>query len=108
MHSLAKPVQAYFDANRRFDLDTMLATFCENATVIDEKHTYRTHAAIRAWIKDATISAQALATPMRASPPGGHRQTVTADVSGPFSGSPITLTFHFDIQDDLITGLEIG
>jgi ketosteroid isomerase-like protein len=104
---LPGPVAAYFEANKRFDLDAMLAPFAPDAVVVDEKRTYRGHDAIRAWIEEATLGARAVAIPRQVEGDGADR-VVTAEVSGSFPGSPVTLGFRFGLTGDRIARLEIA
>jgi len=106
MLSLPSPLDAYFNANARFDLDEMLATFDDDAIVRDEKRTHRGTDAIRAWIREATIANRAIAAP-RIIQSDEHGHHVTADVAGTFPGSPVSLTFHFRLSGDCIAELEI-
>jgi len=103
---LAKPVAAYFRANAAFDVDGMLAPFAEDAVVIDEGRAHRGRAEIRAWIEEATIGNRALAAPQEAAA-SGTTERVTAEITGAFPGSPITLGFRFTLAGDRIARLEI-
>ncbi|MDX3885159.1 MAG: hypothetical protein QHC65_12105 [Sphingomonas sp.] len=77
------------------------------AVVRDERCFHRGARAIRAWIGEATVGNQAVATPQAAQLEGdGHH--VTAVVSGALAGSLITLTFHFRLGNGRIAELEIG
>jgi len=103
---LTAPLRAYFAANAVFDVDGMLAPFAPDAIVRDERETHRGLDAIRTWIIQATLGNRAVASP-RAIRSDGDRHRVTAEVSGAFPGSPITLTFTFRIRDGRIVALEI-
>lgn len=105
--SLPEPVAAYFAGNAQLDAAAMLAPFAPDAEVSDERQTHRGTAAIAAWIKDASLAASAIATPL------DHRHqdgidVVTGAVAGNFPGSPITLTFRFRLAGDRIAALHIG
>lgn len=103
---LPSPIQNYFDANTRLDLDAMAAPFANGAIVRDENERHDGNEAIRAWIKKSTITASAIAAP-RAILSRGTKHAVTAEVSGAFPGSPVWLTFNFVLDGDHITELEI-
>ena len=105
--SLPEPVAAYFAANPGFDVDAMLAAFAEDAIVSDEKRTHRGRDAIRAWIVEATVGNQAVATP-RSLRSEGADHVVAAEVAGAFPGSPVMLTFRFALAADRIVRLAIG
>ncbi|WP_159716466.1 nuclear transport factor 2 family protein [Geminicoccus flavidas] len=104
---LSNPVAAYFAGNRNFDLQAMLAPFSSDARVLDEGRCHEGRHAIRAWIEAATIGNQALAVPRSARREAGQ-EVVVAEVTGPFPGSPVTLTFRFTLAQDGISRLEIG
>lgn len=104
--TLPQPIAAYFKANTTFDVDAMLAPFTGDAIVRDEARTHRGTAEIRAWIGEATVGNQAVATPQEIRTEG-DRQHVTARVEGAFKGSPVMLTFHFRLDDTHIVELEI-
>ena len=96
-------IRAYFDA----DGASPLAAFAPNAVVADEGHRHIGHAAIDAWWREVTAKYQAVAEPLAVNPRDDVHE-VRAKVTGQFSGSPITLTFAFRIEDDRIASLEIG
>lgn len=104
--NLPSPIQAYFDANTRLDADAMLAPFAGDAVVRDEGNTRRGTDAIRSWIAQTSIGLPAIAAP-GAIRSAGDSHHVTAEVSGTFAGSPVTLSFHFQLADDRIAALEI-
>ena len=106
INPLPEPIAAYFEGNTRFDVDAMLAPFAEDAIVSDENRTHRGTAAIRAWIEEATIGNRALATPQALRVEDGDT-LITAEVSGAFPGSPITLGFRFALEDERIARLAI-
>lgn len=104
---LPAPIGAYFAANPTFDVDAMLAPFAADAVVFDEKRTRRGRDEIRAWIEEATVAARAVAVPQKVATQGGDH-IVTAEVSGAFPGSPVTLDFRFGLADDRIARLAIS
>ena len=104
---LPAPVAAYFAANPALDVDGMLAPFAADAVVFDEKRTRRGRDEIRAWIEEATVAACAVAVPQDANVQDGDH-VVTAEVSGTFPGSPVTLDFRFALAHDRIARLAIS
>lgn len=96
-------IRAYFDA----DHATPLHAFAPDAIVADEGHRHVGHAAIDAWWRDAQRRYQATAEPLEVNARDDAHE-VRAKVTGQFPGSPITLTFAFQMKDDLITALRIG
>lgn len=106
MLTLPPPIRSYFSANSDLDVEAMLAPFAADAVVKDERRTHQGTAAIRAWIKEASLGNQAIAVPLtiQSDEPLHH---VTAQVSGSFPGSPVTLAFHFRLDGGRIAQLEI-
>jgi ketosteroid isomerase-like protein len=104
---LPEPLKAYFAAKNRRDIDGMLASYAEEATVRDEGQTHSGRGAIRAWIEETTrkygvtVEVSKVATK-------GDRVTVAALVSGNFPGSPATLHYAFELSGGRIVRLEIG
>jgi hypothetical protein len=107
MLALPTPIKAYFQANAALNVGGMLAPFAPNGIVRDERRTHRGTDEVRAWIKQATIDAQAVAVPQAIESDGDAHQ-VRAQVSGAFPGSPVTLTFRFRLDANRIAELEIG
>lgn len=104
---LPKPIAAYFAGNTRFDVDAMLAPFAEDALVGDERRTHKGYEPIKAWIEEASVGNQAVATPLSVTSDGVD-QVVVAQVAGKFPCSPIELTFRFTLANDRIARLDIG
>ncbi len=96
-------IQNYFDANSATPLDA----FAPDAVVADDGHRYVGHAAIDAWWRDAQAKYQAVTEPLEVNAKDEAHE-VRAKVTGQFPGSPITLTFAFQIKDDRIATLRIG
>jgi hypothetical protein len=104
--NLPAPIEAYFEANARLEAAAMLTPFTDDAVVRDERHTYESADAIRAWIDRTSIGLLAIAVP-RAIRSEGVFHHVTAQVSGSFAGSPVTLSFRFRLNGDRIAELDI-
>jgi hypothetical protein len=104
--NLPAPIRGYFEANARLDARAMLVTFARDAVVRDEGRTHQGSDAIRTWIEQTSMGLQAIAVPQATwSEDDSHR--VTAQVSGAFAGSPITLSFHFRLSGGRIAELGI-
>jgi ketosteroid isomerase-like protein len=103
---LPEPVAAYFEAKNREDDKAALSFFADDAAVNDEKEVRTGRDAIRRWLDD-TRRYHAIATPLSVSS-AGDEIVVDANVAGDFPGSPITLTYRFQLADRLIKTLEIG
>jgi hypothetical protein len=96
-------IRAYFDA----DSATPLDAFAPDAVVADEGHRHVGHAAIDAWWRDSQAKYQAVAEPLEVNAKDDAHE-VRAKVTGQFPGSPITLTFAFQMKHDRIAALRIG
>lgn len=105
--ALPDPIRAFFDGNRSFDVDAMLATFADDAVVRDERREHRGTTAIRAWIDDAVVGNRAANTPLSIDSHGG-RHRVETEVRGDFKGSPIRLAFAFEVRNGRIAALDIS
>ncbi len=99
-------VTAYFDADRRNDVEAFSETFLEDAVVEDEGARHRGIAAIRQWWAAVKTATNYVADPVEATR-DGDKALVRANVSGQFPGSPVTLTFAFTTKNDKIARLEI-
>lgn len=105
--NLPTPLQAYFDADNRRDLETLLEAFTPDAVFTDEGRSYAGREAIEGWWREAKAKYGHHAQPLEASEVDGAIK-VRARVSGKFPGSPAEITFAFQIKDGLIAELEIG
>jgi len=103
---LPAPIARYFAANPSFDVEGMLAPFAADAVVVDERQTRTGTDELRAWIKDATVGVKAISTPVSATQEE-DRYIVVANVAGDFPGSPVPLTFRFQLAGEEISHLEI-
>jgi ketosteroid isomerase-like protein len=103
---LPTPVSNYFKAVNAQDVDAMLSSFSDDASVRDEGQEMNGRAAIREWIDDTTRKYRVTLMPT-----GVHqadeRTIVTAQVSGTFPGSPVEVRYHFTITGEKIGRLEI-
>jgi hypothetical protein len=104
--NLPAPIEVYFEANARLDAAAMLTPFADDAVVRDERHTHEGADAIQAWIERTSIGLPAIAV-ARAIRSEGESHHVTAQVSGDFAGSPVTLSFRFRLNGDRIAELDI-
>jgi hypothetical protein len=105
--SLPKAVEAYFDASNAQDADAMAKAFAANAIVYDEGKMHRGRAEIGVWARDTIRKYQTALTPLGINGDDGSA-AVRTKVSGTFPGSPIELTFNFEISDEGISSLKIG
>lgn len=104
---LPKPIAAYFEAKRRHDPAGILAPFADDAVVEDERRTHRGREEIRAWIEETTV-AYKVVPDIREVARDADAYLVTAEISGTFPGSPVTLTYRLRLAGDRIAHLVIA
>jgi len=97
---------AYFSAEGSADIDALEGCFARDAVVQDEGQVVRGLASIKAWKLAARAKYQYRVEPLSASREGATA-TVLARVAGSFAGSPIELTYSFDLVDGKIASLAI-
>jgi len=103
---LPGPVAAYFNATNARDVETMLASFDDNARVKDEGQEHHGRLAIRSWIVDAVRKYRFTVEVKDVSDADGET-IVSGLVSGDFPGSPAVLRHAFRLSDGKISDLEI-
>ncbi len=101
------PVEAYFEGRNARDLARALSGFSETAVVHDESRTHRGRAEISAWMQN-TIEAYDDHSRLLRVEADGNGLIATAEVSGNFPGSPITLRYRFVTDGGMISSLEIA
>ncbi|SDP38103.1 SnoaL-like domain-containing protein [Filomicrobium insigne] len=106
MH-LPPAIQAYFDADKAHDGESLIQAFAPDAVVRDEGQLYAGHQAIVAWWRHAKAKYQHTAEPIDMDRKSDVTE-VRARVTGQFPGSPATLKFAFRIEGDRVVDLEIG
>ncbi len=94
--SLPKSIADYFSANDRRDIDAMLVSFADTATVKDEGRERHGLAAIRGWIQETTKKYNPTLAVIDAEAANG-KQVITVRVSGAFPGSPVDLRYAFTL-----------
>ena len=106
MNQLPHPIADFVAANNAMDPQRIAAAFNLDATVSDEGHLRRGREEIAAWATDYVARYQSTIEPtglVQAS----DAHIVRATVCGSFPGSPIALSFHFQLQDKGIQSLEV-
>ena len=105
--SLHKAISNYFVAVNAHDAEAVAQAFTVDGVVHDEGRTHRGRAEIHAWANETIRKYHMALIPLGVS--GGDRSAaVNTKVSGTFPGSPIELTFDFEIGDGGIRSLKIG
>jgi ketosteroid isomerase-like protein len=101
-------ITTYQQAHDRRDTDTALATFTEEATVIDEDKTYVGSEAIRGWLDTAASEFTYTRTLLGAEPLGDGLWLVRNRLDGNFPGGTAELRYQFSLRGELIDRLEIA
>lgn len=104
---LSGTVKAYFDAERRDDIDARAACFADNGVVRDENKSIEGRTAIKEWMADAKRKYAHTTEPLKTQTRDDGAVIVTAKVTGSFPNSPITLDYRFTIEDGEVAALEI-
>lgn len=91
-------------AQNNFDSVAYSNCFSETAVVFDEGKTYNGKIEIQQWIKKANEEYQPVMKPLEYS---ATEEILKAEVSGNFPGSPIVLSYHFELKEGLIQSLKI-
>jgi ketosteroid isomerase-like protein len=105
---LIEPLEAYFAAVNREDIDGMLQPFAANAVVEDEGRTRTGRVAVREWIEEVTEKYHPSFEVEEVVSEGNGATTVTGLISGTFPNSPVRLRYAFRLHAGRITRLEIS
>jgi hypothetical protein len=101
-------VSQYFDFDAVRDVESIVALFTDDATVIDENETRHGTHEIRSW-QEGPASKYTYTTEITASSRlGPDRYMVDARLTGNFPGGIANLKFDFTIADEHITRLVIA
>lgn len=104
--NLPKVIDELVQAQNNFDSAAYANCFSETAVVFDEGKTHNGRKEIEQWIADANERYQAVMKPVSLKE-NEKESLLKAEVSGNFPGSPIIMTYHLQIADDLIQALKI-
>ncbi|QEE51023.1 nuclear transport factor 2 family protein [Flavobacterium alkalisoli] len=104
--NLPKVIADLVDAQNSFDSVAYANCFFETATVFDEGKTHSGRQEIQYWIDEANKKYRTVMKPLTYIE-NGTASILSAECSGTFPGSPITLKFHFDIVDQQIQHLKV-
>lgn len=102
---LPKLLADLVEAQNNFDSVSYADCFSETAVVFDEGKNHKGKAEIRNWIEKANRDYAAKMKPISYSQ---ANQVLVAEISGNFPGSPIVLSYRFEIRDGKIHALEIA
>lgn len=102
--NLPKVISDLVKAQDHFDNAAYANCFTETAVVFDEGKTHNGKREIKNWIEKANQEYQVRMKPLAYSE---TEQTLKAEISGKFPGSPLVLTYHYEFKNELIQSLEI-
>ena len=102
--NLPEVISDLVNAQNNFDSTKYANCFVETAVVFDEGKTYNGKREIENWIKKANEDYQVKMKPLEYLE---SEQTLKAEISGSFPGSPAVLTYYYDFKNDLIQTLKI-
>lgn len=104
--NLPNPVASLVEAQNNFDHNAYANCFNEEATVYDEGETHTGRSEIKEWIRKANEKYKSRMVPIDFTADGSVA-VLRAEVSGTFPGSPIVLSYYFDLPGDSIQALTI-
>ena len=104
--NLPKVVADLEKAQNDFDSVAYANCFSKTAVVFDEGKTHNGRKEIEHWIAEANERYKATMKPVGFEE-RGTQSILKAEVSGDFPGSPIVLSYHLEIADELIQSLKI-
>ena len=102
--TLPEPIAAYFAAEH--NPEALQHCFTAQAVMKDAGHTYAGINAIKTFMAAASAKYSAASVPFAFEREDGF-QVVRAKVTGNFPGSPIDLSYRFQLERGLIASLEI-
>lgn len=102
--NLPKVVADLVKAQDNYDSVAYSNCFSETAEVFDEGKTHNGRKEIEHWIEKANREYKITMTPLEYSI---TEQTLKANISGTFPGSPLILHYHFEFKDEKIQSLKI-
>lgn len=104
--NLPKVIADLVDAQNNLDSIAYANCFSETAVVFDEGKTHNGRTDIQYWIEESNEKYKSVMKPLQYTE-NGASSVLSAECSGTFPGSPITLKFHFDIVNGQIQHLKV-
>jgi len=103
---LPDTIASFFAIGNGADPAGLRDCFTADAVVYDEGHTHHGIAEIEAWLEAARAASDWRAEPFDITG-DADRPVVQAHLAGSFPGSPVTLTYRFDLMNGRIAALAI-
>jgi len=104
---LPRVIKKYVDASNDHDVKSTLSCFSTDAFVRDEGKEFRGKKTIEGWIVKTIEKYKFHFEPISIKD-ADVEVIVAVEVSGTFDGSPVSLDYHFVIENDQILSLTIG
>ena len=98
---LPEIIEKYVDASNRHDVKSILSCFSDDAVVQDEGEELHGKKDIESWIVKTIEKYRFHFKPLSVKN-DGQEIVVAVEVSGTFDGSPVTLDYHFRIENGQI------
>jgi hypothetical protein len=106
--NLPDPVRRYFEVDADRDIDSIVALFSDDATVVDERETHEGTSAIRAWQLGPASRYTYTTEVLGAEALGPDRCLVSGRLTGNFPGGTADLKWDFTISGDHVKRLVIA
>ena len=106
--SIPPLIERYQAAHDRHDIDAALATFTDDAVVLDEDETWAGTDRIRQWLAKTSTEYTYTRTLLGAEPTGTASWLVRNRLEGNFPGNVVDLRYEFTLHGDHISGLTIA
>src|SRR5205814_1123800 len=100
-------IEKYVDASNRHDVKSILGCFSDNAVVLDEGEELRGKKAIEGWIVKTIEKYKFQFKPLKVKENADTQIVIAVEVSGTFDGSPVTLDYHFTVENEQILSLAV-
>ena len=94
------------NASNKYDVQSILSCFSDDAFVHDEGKEFRGKKTIEGWIVKTIEKYKFHFEPLTIKD-DNVEVIVAVEVSGTFDGSPVTLDYHFAIENDKISSLAV-
>ena len=103
---LPQIIEKYVDASNRHDQKSILSCFSDDALVHDEGKALHGKKAIEGWIVKTIDQYKFQFKPLNVKDEDVE-VVVAVEVSGTFDGSPVTLDYHFTVENEKISSLTV-
>ena len=105
---LPQAIEVYQAAHDRRDVPTALAQFADDASVLDDGHTYHGITGVETFLRTAATEYTFTRTLVSAAEIAPDHWLVTNHLEGDFPGGHVDLSYEFRLVDGLISHLTIA